>query len=118
MKIIQKVFETTNEGYYNTHLNIINCILPVKLTNKEIDVLSSFMEIENNIIQHGYFNPVSRKIVMTKLKLDAAGLSNHITSMIKKGFLVKNAINNAISIKEFLLPEENKQGYQFKLIKK
>jgi len=37
--------------------------------------------------------------------------------MIEKGFLDKNKMTNRISIKSFLLPEENSQGYQIKIIK-
>jgi hypothetical protein len=109
MKIIQQAFKVENQEYYNMHLQIVNAILPVKLTDKELD---------KNIIEENYFNPVARKKVLKKLDLSAAGLSNHLKSMINKGFLIKNNITNAITIKEFLLPEEDGQGYQFKIVKK
>jgi hypothetical protein len=38
--------------------------------------------------------------------------------MINKGFLIKNDITNTITIREFLLPEDDGQGYQFKIVKK
>ncbi len=118
MKVIQQAFNLENEKYYVVHLNIINAILPVKLTDKELEVLATFMALDKNIIEDGYFNPISRKKVMKKLELIPAGLSNHLASMIKKGFLIKNSITNNITIKPFLLPEENNQGYQFKIVKK
>lgn len=117
MKIIQQVFKLDKNKYYLMHLGILNAILPVKLTDKELEVLAGFMELDENIIEDSYFNPVARKKVLKKLELSPAGLSNHLKSMLDKGFLIKNSITNIITIKEFLLPEINGQGYQFKIIK-
>lgn len=118
MKIIQQAFKVESEKYYILHLEIINAVLPVKLTDKELEVLAAFMAIDKNIIEDGYFNSIARKKVMKKLNLKPGGLSNHLSEMIKKGFLIKNKVTNFITIKEFLLPEENEQGYQFKIVKK
>ena len=118
MKIIQRAFKVENQEYYTMHLQIVNAVLPVKLTDKELEVLSAFMGLDKNIIEENYFNPVARKKVLKRLDLSAAGLSNHLKSMINKGFLTKNNITNVITIKEFLLPEEDGQGYQFKIVKK
>ena len=118
MKIIQKSFNLENQDYYIMHLNIVNAILPVKLTDKELEVLAAFMGLEKNLIEENYFNPVARKKVLKKVGLSPAGLSNHLKSMIDKGFLSKNDITNTITIKQFLLPEEDGQGYQFKIVKK
>lgn len=118
MKIIQQAFKVENQEYYTMHLQISNAVLPVKLTDKELEVLAAFMGLDKNIIEENHFNPVARKKVLKRLNLSAAGLSNHLKSMINKGFLIKNDITNAITIREFLLPEEDGQGYQFKIVKK
>lgn len=117
MKIIQKVFNLNNEDYYITHLRIVNCLLPVKLSDKESEVLAAFMSLDKLITEGNYFNPVARKKVQLLLNLSPAGLSNHLKSMLKKQFLTENAINNIILIKPFLFPENNNQGYQFKITK-
>jgi DNA-binding MarR family transcriptional regulator len=117
MKIIQQAFKLDKDKYYVVHLGILNAILPVKLTDKELEVLAAFMGLDENIIEDSYFNPVARKKVLKKLVLSPAGLSNHLKSMLDKGFLTKNSITNVISIKEFLLPETDGQGYQFKIMK-
>ena len=117
MKIIQQVYKVDNDKYYELHLNIINAILPVKLTDKELEVLASFMALDEVLTKDDYFNPVARKKVREKTGVSPGGLSNHLKSMIKKGFLVKNDITKKITIKEFLLPEEKVQGYQFKIMK-
>ena len=118
MKIIQQAFKVDNEDYYSMHLNIVNAILPVKLTQKEIEVLAGFMALDKGLTKEGYFNSVARKIVRTKLGLSPAGLSNHLGEMITKNFLTKDDITNEIKIKVFLLPEDDGQGYQLKLLKK
>ncbi len=117
MKIIQQSFKVNSDDYCKLHLSIINTILPVKLSEKEIEVLSSFMALPNDVVIDDYFNPVARKRVMDKCGLKHGGLSNHIKNMINKGFLSRNDITKRIYIKDFLLPEEEIQGYQIKLIK-
>lgn len=117
MKIIQQAFNLNKEEYYVVHLKILNAILPIKLSEKELEVLAAFMGLDKNIVEENYFNPVARKKVLKKLDLSPAGLSNHLKSMLEKGFIIKNNITNNITIKEFLLPESFVQGYQFKIVK-
>lgn len=117
MKIIQQAFNLNKEEYYVVHLKILNAILPIKLSEKELEVLAAFMGLDKNIVEENYFNPLARKKVLKKLDLSPAGLSNHLKSMLEKGFIIKNNITNNITIKEFLLPESFVQGYQFKIVK-
>ena len=117
MKVVQKLFNVSHDKYYLLHLTIVNAVLPIKLTDKELEVLSSFMALDKSITEDFYFNPVARKRIINKLGLSTAGLSNHIKSMIDKGFLIKNNITGNITIKEFLLPENDGQGYNFKINK-
>ena len=115
MKVIQQVFNLNREKYFATHLSILNAILPAKLTDKELEVLSAFMSLDETITQENMFNSEARKRVMKKLNLQPAGLSNHLGSMILKGFLVKNDVTKLITVKKFLLPEKDGQGYQIKI---
>lgn len=115
MKVIQQVFNLNREKYFATHLSILNAILPAKLTDKELEVLSAFMSLDETITQENMFNSEARKRVMKKLNLQPAGLSNHLGSMISKGFLVKNDVTKLITIKKFLIPEKDGQGYQIKI---
>ena len=118
MKIIQRELKVNVETYYKLHLEIINSVIPVKMTDKEIEVLASFMSLDSSITEDDMFNSFARKKVKEKLNnMSAGGLGNHLKSLIDKGFLNKKEITNRISIKEFLIPEENNQGYQFKLVK-
>lgn len=118
MRIIQKKLELENLYYYLTHLNIVNALLTNKLTDKEIEILAGFMSLDKKLTESDMFNTFARKIVKESLKgMSSGSLSNHLKAMIDKGFLVKDEITKKISIKEFLLPEDDEQGYQFKVTK-
>ena len=115
MKEIRKALKLDKSGYYETHLSLINCLLPVKLTPMEIKVLAAFMGLEGDIAQYR-FGPSAKKIVMASFtpNLSPAGLSNYIGSLTEKGFLIKSGdITNILPI---LIPESNEQLYHFKLI--
>lgn len=117
MSVIQKSLKLNIKEYYTTHLNIINSIFPKRLTDKEIEILSEFMSLDSSITGVDMFNTYARKIIKENLKMSSGSLSNHLKSMLDKDFLIKDKITNRISVREFLLPNENWQGYQFKIIK-
>jgi hypothetical protein len=118
MEHIKKRLVLEERQYYQTHLNLINCILPVKMTAREVEILAAFMALKGDIAQFR-FGPSAKKIIMEELELSPAGLSNFIGSkgsLIEKGFLVKQGdLTNIIPL---LMPEEKEQLYTFKLEKK
>ena len=118
MKVIQKVLTLESVDYYVKHLSLINQVLPVQLSPKEVDVLAGFMSADKKLIEEDMFNSVVRKQVMSMLSISPGGLGNYLKSMITKGLLERSEITKRIKVKPFLLPEETIQGYQFKLIKK
>jgi|GEM_PF-1968330 len=118
MKIIQKSEKLSHEDYYKKHLSIINSMLPNHLVPKEIEVLAAFMGADPKLIEDDRFNPVIRKKVMAQLGLQPGGLSNYLKALINKGCLTKSEITKKITIKEHLLPEDDGQGYRFKIMKK
>jgi len=116
MKIIQKAIKAGDQ-YYIKHLNIINNFIPQKMKDKEMEVLAAFMEIEGELVSDYRFNPVVRKKVMEKLNLSPSGLSGYLKSLVEKDILNKSTYGGIITINEFLWPEPDVQGYQFKLSK-
>ena len=118
MKIITKSINVDNYSYYRKHLEILNVLLPVKLSQKEVEVLAAFMSQDIKLIEDSMFNIITRKNVMSQLKMQPGGLGNHLKTMIEKGYLIKNKITNEIKVKEYLLPEKNNQGYRLRLNKK
>lgn len=113
MKEIRKVLRLPKLDYYETHLAIINCILPKKMTPMEIRVMASFMALEGDIAQYK-FGPTGKKIIMEQLGISPAGLSNYINSLLDKGFLIKKT--DVITILSILIPENEEQIYMFKFI--
>jgi DNA-binding MarR family transcriptional regulator len=114
---IAHTLKLKKEEYYITHLRIVNALLPAKLTEKELEVLSCFMSLDEKLIDENYFNVLARKKVRLRLNLSQAGLSNHLKGMITKKFLLKNEKTGLITIQPFLLPDSNSQLYKLKLIR-
>lgn len=112
MKILKKHQKLSRKDFYEKHLMITNIFLPIKMSQKEINVLSSFMALDKSIIGDEMFNLISRKKVMEELKLSPGGLGNYLSSLIDKGYIDKSLIGK-LKVKEYLLPNDNIQGYQF-----
>lgn len=112
MEILKKQQKLSRKDFYEKHLMITNIFLPIKMSQKEINVLSSFMALDESIIGDEMFNLISRKKVMEELKLSPGGLGNYISSLIDKGYIDKSLIGK-LKVKEYLLPNKNIQGYQF-----
>lgn len=117
MKIIQKVLRNLSAEVYNQkHLQIINQFLPIQMTEKEVEVLAAFMALDGDIAKKDRFGTTPRKIVMEKLGISPGGLGNYLKSLRDKNYIFKNEYN-VLQIRDFLLPEESAQGYQFKIQK-
>ena len=110
---IKKALRLSNTNYCKAHLSIVNCILPEKMTPKEIEVVACFMALDGSL-EHYRFNSIGRKIVMDKLDISPGGLSNYIKSLLEKGFLVRE--NKITKILPLLIPEKTEQIYLLKLI--
>jgi DNA-binding MarR family transcriptional regulator len=122
MQVITKVLKVGRQDYYIKHLEMMNIILPEtsfpeKLSSKEIEVLAAFMSQDKNLIEEDMFNGLVRKKVMEQLNLKPGGLGNHLNKMITKTFLDKSDITKRITLKDFIYPEGNHQGYRVKLVK-
>jgi DNA-binding MarR family transcriptional regulator len=118
MQIITKVLKVDSYEYYIKYLEILSTMIPLeKLTSKEIEVLAAFLSQDKSLIDEDMFNGVVRKRVMDKMDLKPGGLGNHLKSMIEKKYLMKNDITKRITVKPFLIPEDNHQGFRIKLVK-
>lgn len=108
MKVISKRLGLSNRNYYKQHLQIVNAFIPVKLTPKEIDVLSMFMALP--VPDEKYrFGTTNRKIVMQELNLSSGGLGNYVKSLKNKGFIDKH------TILPMLIPQPDSQQYYFEI---
>jgi DNA-binding MarR family transcriptional regulator len=114
--MLSKTLKVSPFEYYNKHLKIVNAMTPSSLSDKEIEVLATFLSLPEDITDEYMFNTVARKHVKTKLKLSDGGLSNHLISMTKKGFLTKNTITNMYAAKPFVNIAKGTQEYSIKLV--
>lgn len=111
MQPITKIQRLDKTTYYETHLAIINALLPKKLTPMEISVLGAFMSIEGELAENR-FGTTARKVVRGKLNLSHGGLGNYLKSLVSKGY-VSPDLQTIIPI---IIPAREEQTYNFKLI--
>jgi DNA-binding MarR family transcriptional regulator len=112
MDAIKKLLRLEESDYYETHLALVNCVLPVKMTPMELKVLAGFMGLKGDIALIR-FGPSGKKIIMQKLDLSTSGMSNYITQLQKKGFLIRRG--DVMDILPILIPNPESQTYLFKL---
>jgi DNA-binding MarR family transcriptional regulator len=112
MKPLVKSIALEKIDYYITHLSLVNCVLPVKLKPKEIEVLAHFMSFKEDE-ENERFNSNNRKIVRNRLNISHGGLSNYINSLKEKNFLVGKG--RSMSLLPLLQPDKGEQTYMFKL---
>lgn len=111
MTPIKKGLVLPREEYYVKHLEVLNVILPEKLTGKEIQILSSFMSLPLSMVEDDRFNTLARKQVKKHCEISDASLSNHLGNMIEKKFLFRSQITNKITINELILAGDSGQAY-------
>jgi len=113
-KLRTQISTSSRKEFYLKHLYIINPVLPVKLTGREMEVLAEFMcEPE----EHRFGTDARRKVIRS-LGLSRAGMSNYLRELHRKGFIHKNKDTgrNIFFIDSRILPVEDIQGYEFYVV--
>lgn len=110
MNVISKVLKLSKLEYYEKHLSILNLIIPVKMTPKEIEVLAKFMSFEGEL-ENDRFGTTARKLVKEEVGLSSGGLGNYLKSLKEKKF-----IKDDDTILSILFPNKEQQLYQFQFI--
>lgn len=109
-KTLYKTLELSTSKYFITHLYLVNGVLPVKLTEREIEIIAYFLELGNT------FSTNNRKKVRENLNLSYGALSNHLKNLKNKGVIVKKGED--LKVHDVLIPSKKEQEYNFKLINK
>lgn len=93
------------------HLELINCILPVKTTPKERELLASFMSKPGE-----KFSPKNKKQVKEELGIHNNQMSTLIRLLIDKGFLREKEEDGLLEIHPNVLLNGDGQQYEFTYI--
>lgn len=113
MKTINKILKLNSIEYFTQHIRIINSVLPVKLTEKEIEILGGLLYIfykEDVYI----FSLEGRRLLSNLLKIDHSNLNKYIKGLTNKGFIVSN--KGLETLLPLILPTDTKsQQYNFKI---
>ena len=110
-KVLRKILRLPRGEYYKTHLQIVNALLPIKLTTKEIEVLAAFMSLDGDIAKDR-FGTSARKIIKKDLKLSDGGLGNYLKA---KGFVITQDELGDI-VNPILSVQQGEQNYMVKLV--
>ena len=115
MKIATHAITDLSElEYFKKHLEILNPFLPVQLTSKRLEVLAAFMALKET----ERFGTTARKLVRKQLDLSHGGLGNYMKYFIEEKFIYIPEGKEDYEIREWLFPDNDAQGYQFKITKK
>lgn len=115
MKKITKVLKLNEVEFYQKHLEIVNAMLPVKLTPKEIEVLGNFLSLKGQIAEEDRFGTSCRKIIKERMDLKDGGLGNYIKSLKDKKFIIEG--KKGLEILPFLMIDDDTVVYMFKIQK-
>jgi DNA-binding MarR family transcriptional regulator len=100
-------FEKEKEKYCQLYIEVINLLVPVRATQREIEVLSC-------IASHGVkLNKDSRKLLMKDLNLSESNLSLIVKSLYEKGFISKKG--KEYGLKNFVIPPSNNVQFIIKV---
>lgn len=112
---ISKALNLTRVKFYETHLAIINGLLPIRITPKEIEVLARFMSFSGDL-STARFGTTARKMVKQALGLSDGGLGNYLRALKEKGFIaVSENPPYELTINPLLIPNPDRQEYRFLL---
>lgn len=117
MQVVRKTLELEPREYHTMHLKLIMPLIKVSLTEKEISVLAEFLSQPKELKDLGIFNNVSRKRVKDYLGISTAGLSNYLKELKDKKLLYVDGEFDILKVNKNVLPDEEVQGYQFKIVK-
>jgi DNA-binding MarR family transcriptional regulator len=113
-KGITRRLDLNKKDYYLYHLSIINPLLPIRLTLKEIEVLAAFISYQGDIASSDRFGTSIRKQVRKDIGISFASLSAYLKSLQKKGFIYKDSEGN-LNIWELAFPSAITQRYFFEI---
>ena len=74
--------------FFPKYLRLVNVILPDPLTQREIDVLAGFMQLEGDLVKEDRFGTQARSLVRKKFGFKTySNLDNYIRFFKKKGVI-------------------------------
>lgn len=115
MKVIEKDFELDSLSYFKAHLGILNALLPIHITHREVEILSHFWSLPVEVRSPNMFCTEARREVSKVLGLNGGSMSNHLKNMRKKGLLLRDG--DYFVIAPALLPSDSVQSYRLKLVR-
>lgn len=114
MKPLMKSLTLNEKEFFVTHMHVVNALLPVKLSQKEIEVLAVFMSFTGTIASDR-FSTTGKKMVREILGLSAQSLWNYVNSLKAKKLVIPDD-DGKLTILPILFPQNrSEQKYIIKI---
>lgn len=97
------------QSFIIAHLELINCVLPIKTTPSERTMLAAFMTKPGE-----RFSPKNKKAVKEELNLKNNQMSTTLGSLLTKGFVREKEEDGLLEVHPMVLIEGNTQEYSFR----
>lgn len=98
------------KNFYPKYLKLINVILPQPLTQREIDILSAFMELEGDVVDNDRFGTQARRLVRERFKFKShSNLDNYIQYFKRKGVLYTDDTGKLKVVNSINIPKDEKE---------
>lgn len=106
-------FNLNKQVYYKTLLSTYNVIGKMRLSNLEIDILSTMLESGLKIV-----NTDTREIIRKKLNKGKYIINNYLTGLKEKGILLESKDPRTLTINPTLINSisENEVIFKFQLV--
>lgn len=107
---LRKTMVESGVEYYKQHLRVLNIMFPVKMTEREMEMVSWWMKEGGGVLSGGV-----RVRIMEEMGLSRSGLSNIVGSLRGKGFI--RGSDEGLVMFDKLKVGRDEQGYVIRLIR-
>ena len=99
--------------FFPKYLRLVNVILPDPLTQREIDVLAAFMQLEGDLVREDRFGTQARSVVRKKFGFKTySNLDNYIRFFKKKGVIQTSPTTGKLVLSPKLAIPEKESGVE------
>lgn len=105
MNVIRRKYKLPHKEYIRLYLEVLNPILPIHFTPKEIEVFSLLLYYNSD----DFCNTKTRKLIQEELSLSNAGLSSYIKSLKDKTFIREEEFTKKLIPAPYIIPDKDIQ---------
>jgi DNA-binding MarR family transcriptional regulator len=101
----KKVFSLPKREYLLKHLEVLNSIIPVKLSPTERQMIAILLDREEDLVLNDLLSKEVRKKLREELNMSYQNLSARLKRLKNEGFIYLDPADNKWKLIKFLLPD-------------